>query len=1124
MYFHHYATALSVCLVAGCSSPTIKEEVTKVPDTVQPRFKLHAGNTVGMPHMNDLRESAEMNYFKYTYMYNSGGVALGDVDGDALPDVFQSTSRNGCRLYRNLGGLRFEDITTKAGIDTKQAWCTGTTMVDINADGHLDIFVCVSGPSRDPNELRDFLFVNNGNGTFSEQAAAYGIADPGHGQQAYFHDLDGDDDLDLYLVSTRTDFENNDKVATYQVQPTSSTTDRLYINNGQGHFDDMTARAGVLNHAWGLSASIGDWSGDGKPDVYVANDFLEPDMLYEPRGNGTYSNAVLERFKHICFYGMGSDRADFDNDGLQDMCVVDMTPPDHLRNKQNMASMRPLQFFRMVELGWHHQYMANVLQRNNGNGTYSDVAHVAGVDRTDWSWAPLFADFDNDGWKDLFITNGIWREVGNNDYKNKVKELAAEKGTSLPFDEVMALIPQAAPENYMFRNNGADKSGQASLSFSKAMDSWGYHHAAVSTGGAYADLDADGDMDLVVCDVNRPVTVVENLFSGTDGVHYLQVVLKGSGANTHAIGAAVSLHTKAGQQVLEQSLTRGFQSSVEPLLHFGIGDLSIDSLVVDWTDGTRTVLNDVKPDHRITVDHASAARTPRRPKPEAEVLFAENAGALGLDHKHTESVFDDFAAEILLPHRQSQHGPGLSVADVNGDGRDDVFTGNGSGTPAVLFLQHANGGFRKAPEQPWAAMKDQEVIGSHFFDADGDGDLDLYAASGSTEFGASSDHYQDILYVNDGKGNFTFDTNGALRGVTSSTQRVASADIDADGDLDLFVGGRNEPGAYPAAPKSYLLMNNGGSFTDAIAEKAPELERAGMITDAVFTDLNGDRKPDLIVCGEWMPVRAYMSTGGAFVADTTVFDEQLTGWWWDLELADLDNDGDLDLVAGNIGLNNKFHPSAEKPLEIYMGDLDASGTNDIVLAKHKAPGSTECVPVRGRECSSEQMPFIKDKFKTYKAFSEADITTLYGNEQLRKAVHLSARDFRSMVWRNDGGKFTPMPLPSVAQTAPLRGCVVADVNGDGNKDLITAGNLFGTEVETTRYDAGTGCVLLGDGKLGFTPMSIAHSGFFADGNVCAVAAIQSNGKGVPSVIVANVDGPLQFFTLRSASVARVAQR
>ncbi|MBK8340075.1 MAG: VCBS repeat-containing protein [Flavobacteriales bacterium] len=1076
-----------------------------------PLVKMHSGESIGMPFRNAVIETDDMNYYRYRYLYASGGVATGDVDGDSLPDVFLVSALDGCRLYHNNGGLRFTDITEKAGVVPGNIWATGTTMADINGDGHLDLYICCSGPV-DRYRLRDRVYINDGKGTFTERGEELGITESGYNTMAYFYDLDQDNDLDLFLLGHRIDFKEFAQVNTIIANEKSQSTDRLYVNDGTGHFTERTAAMGLLTHNWGLSACIGDLTGDGRPDIFAANDFVQPDNLFVQEAGGKFRDQVKDRLGHISYFSMGSDLADFNNDGRNDLYVVDMTPPDHLRSKQNMASMRPKDFDLMASQGWHAQYMTNQLHMANGNGTFSEIAHIAGVDRTDWSWAALFVDLDNDGWKDLLVTNGLWQDISNNDFETTVKGLEKQHpGQRVTYEEIQPLMPQTPLPNYLFRNQG-------DLTFSKAMEEWGYDHKSASTGASYADLDRDGDMDLVVVDVNSPVKVVENLSRQRDGSHYLQIELEGEGANTAAIGATATLYTDAGMQYAELALGRGFQSSVEPMMHFGLGGSRIDSLVLRWPDGTWTRMTDVAPDQRLRIRSTAVAQA-RRGAHHAPVWFAESASTLGLGFTHKESVYEDLRVETLLPHRQSQHGPALAVADVNGDGRDDLFVSAAAGVSPVLWLQSAGERFTKSSAQPWSTHRDQEFIGACFFDADGDKDLDLYTAAGSTEFGPTSPRYQDRLYFNDGQGRFT-EAKDRLPVMSTPKQVVTAHDVDGDGDQDLFVGGRNVPDAYPQAPKSYLLINDKGYFTDAIAQWCPTAEHTGMVTSAVFADLNADERADLLLAGEWMPLRAFVNSGQAFTPAPQMFDSTLVGWWFGLEAADLDGDGDQDVVAGNLGLNNKFHPSKEKPLEVYMADMDRSGTNDIVLAKHSK--DDVCVPVRGRECSSGQMPFLAQKFPTFKSFAEADLKRLYG-PVLDQALHYSATEFRSMVFRNEGGTFTPSPLPMLAQFSLVRGIEVADLNGDGHLDLVTVGNLFGTEVETTRYDASTGAVLLGDGKLGFTAIPSSTTGFMARGDARDVALLRTGGA--PRFVVANNSGPLQVFTLtrppgRNALAAR----
>lgn len=1088
---------LCCCIVlSGCLS----EDTEQLPRSPAHMQLVHPDLT-GIRFSNNVSESPAFNYFTYTYAYHGGGVAVGDINNNGLPDIYFTANQSANKLYLNKGDLKFEDVTGIAGVAGSSGWTTGCTMVDINADGWLDIYVCMSGPDPNPEARRNLLYVNQQDGTFAEKAGEYGIADASNSTMAYFADLDNDSDLDLYLVNHRVDWKNNTLVVIdpeMEVGPYES--DRLYINEN-GVFRDQTTEAGLLNKAWGLSASMGDFNNDGWNDIYVANDFLEPDFLYINQQDGTFKERNLEFTKHISLFGMGSDMADFNNDALPDLCVLDMTPADHKRSKQNMASMEPENFYKMVEVGWHHQYMTNTLQMNNGNGTFSEVAHLTGIDRTDWSWAPLFVDLDNDGWKDLFVTNGIKRDVTNNDFKLRVDSLIKVKGKALDFSKVMSMIPTHVAENLFYRNTG-------DLGFDTTNDAWNIHQRSNSTGAAYADLDLDGDLDLITNNLDEPAGIVQNLSSDHGDRNFVQFALVGDSMNPFGIGAEITVESKTGKQLQQVWLGRGFQSSVEPVVHFGLGKDSMVSATVKWPDGSRSIFRDVRSGIRHTlkkeVQHISV-EADASPNP----FFSELDM---LTHHHQENAFDDFSKEILLPHQQSQHGPALAVADVNGDGLDDVFIGASHDDSPTLFLQGSSGKFKRSSTQPWATFKASEEIGAHFFDADNDGDQDLYVAAGSTERSMADPSYKDQLYLNDGSGKFNH-SKDALPKMLRSSQVVRSADIDGDGDLDLFVGGRNVPGAYPKTPNSFILINEGGTFVDHTRSWNKKIPFLGMVTDAIFADVDSDGLPDLVVCGEWMPIMFFKNTGDMFVDKTNEWgNPNATGWWYSLKAYDLDKDGDLDIVAGNLGLNNKFHPSLDHPLKIFLSDFDQSATNDIVLAKYS---DGALVPVRGRECSSEQMPVIKERFPTFEEFANADVNQIYGAENIDGSFKLEATEFASVVLENDKGKFRYRPLPRLAQVSSINGVEVLDVNGDQHSDLIIAGNLYGTEVETTRYDANIGLVLLGDGQLNFNPVSTNSSGVVINHNCKNLSQIKlASGAGI---IAANNNGPVQLFRLYDQS-------
>ena len=1118
-----WIASIAALLLCACSSP--KEETEGAAESAGVmRLEILAPERSGIHFKNNMVEDDSANFFTYLNIYNGGGVAAGDIDGDSLPDLVFVSNRSGGAVYKNLGGLRFQDVTATSGFNLGAAWATGVCMADVNADGHMDVYVCASGPATRPESTRrNLLFINDGKGRFTQQAAAFGLDRTGHTTMAYFADLDGDVDLDLFLVGHRNDFHLlRQLIIDPRFLPVHDQSDRLYINEGNGHFTDRSVESGVSSRNYGLAAVIGDVNADGRNDIYVCNDFSSTDQMLMNTGNDPatgvplFRDEVLQQFRHISYNSMGADMADFNNDGLRDLCVVDMTPADHKLNKENMASMNPTQFGVLVNNGFHHQYMVNTLQLNNGNGTWSEVGQMAGVDRTDWSWTPLFCDLDNDGWKDLFVANGIARDINNSDFRAEVARIAEEQGTEQDFRPILDLAPAHAMEKMVFRNKGLDSSGQASLVFEKAMDSWDFHHLGASNGALWSDLDRDGDLDLVTVDANAPSRVVKNHARENNVGHFLQLCLKGGPKDPSATGASVVLYSKGSKQLSDLIPARGFQGSVEPLIHFGVGDATIDSVVISWPDGMATTVVAPQRDQRLFVDRNKAAVHAPFRKQVPEPLFADVAAEHGIRAVHAESKFDDFATESLLPQAQSQHGPCVAVADVNGDGTDDVFLGSPVGTPCALFYQTPDGAFVYAGPQGWDRFNRSEFIGAHFFDADGDRDPDIYLAAGSTEYPAGSEHYQDRLFLNDGRGHFSY-ADGAVPTLTTSTMCVASNDLDGDGDLDLFVGGRNVPGAWPAPPKSHVLINDHGRFADASATWLAGNESPGLLTGAVFADVDGDKRDELVVCGEWMPIGVWKNTNGAFKdVAATMLDTALTGWWQSITVADLDGDGDNDLLAGNLGLNNKFHPSKEKPLKVYMSDLDGSGTNDIVLAKCGAQGE---LPVRGRECSSGQMPFILEKFPTYKAFANATLEGIYGAEKLGSAVQLKATTFASMYFINQGGRFVATPLPMAAQVSPVRGALVGEMTGDGKPDMILVGNMFGTEVETARYDGGMGLLLLGNGHGGFDPVAAVRSGISIPYDTRHIATLTLAGQ--KAMMVVNNNGPIQLFVPRAQVNSRM---
>ena len=1106
------ALPLILCACTEVKKPEVPDGHSRSEEAEQPLLRKVPSSASGITFSNPIVETAEVNYFKYEYLYNGGGVAVGDLNNDGLTDVYFTGTMNPDRVYLNKGALKFEDVSSKVFNSKHEGWHNGVTMADVNDDGWLDIYVCRSGWYEDGDMRSNLLYINMGSEpggipAFEESAAAFGVADTGRSTQAAFFDMDGDADLDLYVMNTP--LQGKRMLNTLEVEQLiaqgKAPTDRLYRNDGN-RFTDVSKQAGIQNMAYGLGLVVSDLNGDDRPDVYVANDYIAPDFMYINQGNGKFLERIKETTRHISNFGMGCDAADYNNDGLPDIMVVDMVSEDHVRSKKNMAGMSSEKFWGTVKVGYHYQYMFNTLQLNNGNGTFSEVAQLGGVSKTDWSWAPLFCDLDNDGWKDLIITNGYKRDMRDRDYEMASDKLKGQKQVSL--QQLMQLVPTNRIRDYVYRNKGADDSGMPSLGFENMSEVWGFTDAANSNGAAYADLDNDGDLDVLINNIDATAELYENTAVQQAKGHWLRVKLEGDGGKAYM--AKVTLTTPHGLQFQELMPTRGYEGGVDRILHFGLGNATtVDQVHVRWPDGMESVLNGVKADQLLTVERSTAK--PAAPRAELPTLLVAGLPS-GLSFMHRENEYDDFSRERLLPHKQSELGPGMAVGDANGDGLDDLYVGGARNQSGALFLQNANGTFTQGPAAPWAEAAAAEDVGALFFDADGDGDNDLLVTSGSNEVDQPPQNYTNRLYRNNGKGGFAHDPS-ALPALRTSAMPVCAADIDGDKDLDLFIGGRNIPGQYPNTPPSYLLMNDGGgTFVDVTESNAPGMVRMGMVSGAAFDDYDADGDPDLICLGEWMPISFFENEGGRFtLANGKSGLANTEGWWSSLTVADVDGDGDRDLVCGNIGWNTKFHATPEHPLDVYWNDFDGNGHADIVLAKDYKGKS---VPVRGRECSSEQCPMILNKFETYDAFANASLGQIYGEEKLGQALHLQAKHMRSAVVLNmGGGRWELRDLPGMAQAGPINGSAVLDVNGDGNMDIVAVGNNWGAEVETVRYDGSTGCVLLGDGNGQFKPMTPAQSGLFAWENARGLVQVRLGAGKQPLLVVANNNGPLQAWRM-----------
>ncbi len=1076
-------------------------------------FALRDPEETGLAFVNAIREDSLHNLMTFFYLYNGGGVAVGDINNDGLPDLYFSGNMVPGRLYLNRGNLHFEDITEKAGV-VVEGWATGVTFADVNGDGWLDLYVCRSG-KYPPAQRANLLFINNGDLTFSEQAERYGLADTSYSTQAVFFDYDRDGDLDAYVLNhSMLDLQPN------RIRPIDSTgfgigNDRLYRNEN-GTFRDVTLEAGIRYPGMGLGVVVGDVNRDGWDDIYVANDFMASDYLYLNQGDGTFREAGKQVFKHFSYSAMGADMADVNNDGWPDLVVVEMLPPDNDQRQRMAFPLTTFAYYQMaLSTGYHYQYWRNTLQINNGLNalgklTFSETGQLAGIEATDWSWAPLLADFDQDGYRDLWITNGYRRAVTDMDFirDHMIPLLRQERrlGTDSVQQRLIAMVRalyDLARPDYVFRNRGDG-------TFEDVSRVWGVTDPSFSNGAAYADLDGDGDLDVVINRIDQPVALYENV--GARG-HYLQLDLYGQPPNTRALGAKVAVFCDTLRWWHEHQVVRGYQSSVDYRMHFGLGDCArIDSLRIEWPDGAVSRLVDVPVDTLLAIRQTERRNPPPPMLPSPpEGLLVERSEWLP-PFRHVEDQYSDFLRQPLLPRTYSQLGPGVAVGDVDGDGLEDFFVGGTYARAGWLFRQQPDGSFAAGPIDPTATLEDQGVL---FFDADGDGDLDLLVASGSGEFPEGSPYLLDRLYRNEG-GKLRWDPS-ALPDLRTSSSVVRAADFDRDGDLDLFIGGRLQPQRYPLPGRSYLLRNEKGRFVEVTRAVAPGLQEAGMVTDALWTDYDNDGWPDLIVVGEFMPIRVWHNEAGRLTEVTERLGLARTnGWWNSIAAGDFDQDGDVDYVLGNTGRNSRFRASAREPVRVYGADFDGNGLYDPLLTYYLQ--GREVLALRMDELFAQVLLPRALHIQTYEAYARARVADLVYEAQLEGAYVAEASILESSYLENRGGRMVLRPLPLAAQTAPIFGMLVEDVDGDGVLDVLAVGNDYASDVLTGRYDAFIGLWLRGDGRGHFQPIAHARSGFFVDGDGKALVRLLVDGR--VAYLAAENQGPLHLFLYRTSDPLR----
>lgn len=1072
----------TACCLLSCNSDTHDKKAAG-----PPLFTSLSPQQTGITFNDSLIEGPNTNVLMYEYFYNGGGVAAGDLNSDGLDDLYFSANMAANKLYLNRGNLKFEDITTASGLITRDGpWKTGVAMADVNGDGKLDIYVSYSGNLR-PEKLVGQLFINQGAGAdgiphFSEQTSQYGLDQPGHTTQAYFFDYDTDGDLDLLRLNHNPrNIPVLDEVNTAALLKVEEPLYglRLYRNEGN-RFLDITSQSGINSSAlsYGLGAGISDFNGDGKPDIYVSNDYSAPDYLYINNGNGTFTDQKAKALGHTSQFSMGNDVADINNDGLTDIITLDMLPADNRRQKLLFAPDNYEKFDLGVKSGFHYQYMRNMLQVANGDGTFSEVGQLAGISNTDWSWAPLFADYDNDGWKDLFVTNGYVRDFTNMDFMKYMGDRLENREAGVLRSDVQKLVEQMPASNvvnYFFKNSG-------NLTFTDQSAAWGMTEPSNSNGAAYTDLDNDGDLDLVVNNINKPAFVLRNDADKISKTQYLKVKLQGSGANTLGVGAKLWLYAGGRSQYLEQMPSRGYQSSVSPVLHFGLGNTTaVDSLKIVWPGGAQQVLRGVKAGQTITLKQADAQGKTLpafAPKP----LFAETKSPVL--YQHAALGVNDFKRQPLMVNPVSYNGPCMVKGDINADGLEDLFVGGGSGTAAALFVQQKGGAFRKVPSPALEGDKAHEDGAAIFLDANKDGRLDLFVASGGYHNLLPDDPLlQDRLYLGDGKGGMQKAPAGAVPQLLVSKSCVAATDINGDGHTDLFVGGRVVPGRYPETPKSYVLLGDGkGAFRDGTAAVAPELQSMGMVTDAVFTNMGGDAKPELVVVGEWMPVTIMTIENGKLRNKTGQYlSKTYSGWWNKILAEDLDGDGRTDLVLGNQGLNTQCKVNDAEPAELYYKDFDDNGAVDPILCFYMQGKS---YPYVFRDELLEQMTIMRTRYQDYNSYADASLTDMFTPEELKDAGHLKVNTLHTtLLVQDDKGKLAEKPLPLAAQYAPVHALASLDADGDGRKDLLLCGNSNRAKLRFGKSDANYGVLLRGDGKGGFVYVPQRESGLQLQGDV-----------------------------------------
>ncbi|HYG20576.1 MAG TPA: VCBS repeat-containing protein [Ohtaekwangia sp.] len=1096
---------LILLIYTSCNSP---EAPPTGKDTL---FKRLSSDTTGIHFENTLTVSEDFDVFRYRNFYNGGGVGIGDINNDGLPDVYLTSNMGDNKLYLNKGGFRFEDITAKAGVKGAKDWSTGVSIADVNADGLLDIYVSNSGDIKGDNRENE-LFINNGNLTFTDKAAEFGLADKGFSTHAAFFDYDKDGDLDCYVLNNSFRPISTLGYRNLRNQRDPLGGHKLYKNDN-GKFTDVSEDAGIYGSVigFGLGVTVGDVNQDNWPDMYISNDFYERDYLYINNHDGTFVEALEKYIGHLSMFSMGADLADLNNDGLPEIFSTDMLPDDNTRLK-TLSAFETYDVYQLrLQNGYYHQFMRNMLQMNTGDSTFIEVGELAGVSATDWSWGALLADFNNDAYKEIFVCNGIYKDVTDQDFveflgsSDQIK--AAMEGKKIDFRMFVDRMNSQKLGNHMFTR-------KADWQYEDVATAWGLDEPGFSNGAAYGDLDNDGDLDLVVNNVNMELFVYRNQSREEAGGNYLALRLKGYAQNLFGLGASVHAFTASGELRFDQMPMRGFQSSMDYKMLIGLGQHeSIDSLVVLWPDNTMQVLKNVAANQELVLDHTAATETWKPVKKKGNpVLTAINTTEI----RHRENSFNDFDRDRLLYHMLSTQGPAFAKTDLNRDGRDDFFIGGSVGTPGAIYVQQPGNAFKKITMPLFDTDSLAEDVDAVFFDADGDGDEDLFVVTGGSEHTNQSPYQLDRLYINQGMaaGRLSFEKADSrkLPRRYQSGSCVRPADIDNDGDIDLFVGTGFMPSYYGLPCDQFILLNDGrGNFSDASAKIAPAFKKLGMVTDAAWFDYDKNGFSDLLVIGDWMPVMLFMNNGNQLLPDTIKGLENLEGWWNTMEAADLDQDGDTDFVLGNLGQNSMFKPTVDNPVALYVNDFDRNGSIEPIFATAGKDGAE--YPTALRQDIVKQMSSLKKQFVYYKDYAGKSVDDIFDRELLDRATVLKFREPRTGVLMNNGASgFHFAPLPVRAQVAPVFGIAVVDANADSYPDILLGGNLFAVKPEAGRYDALRGLLLSGDGKGGFTPLTPEQSGLNLPGEVRHIRLLNSKGEKVLAFIRNN--DSMKFYSVR----------